>query len=62
MNYRERANQVAKLYRLSVLDYKRETLDLEDLIAAELVAVAREARKQLRKDIKEKQRLENSTD
>ena len=54
MNYRERANQVAKLYRLSVLDYKRETLDLEDLIAAELVAVAREARKQLRKDIKEK--------
>ena len=62
MNYRKRANQVAKLYRLSVLDYKRETLDLEDLIAGELVAVAREARKQLRKDIKEKQRLENSID
>jgi hypothetical protein len=62
LNYRERAKQVAKLYRLSVLDYKRETLDLEDLIYGELLAVAREARKQLRKDIKEKQRLENSID
>ena len=62
MNYRERANQVANIYRQSVLDYKRQTLSLEDLIAAELVAVAREARKQLRKDIKEKQRLENSID
>ena len=62
MNYRERANQVANIYRQSVLDHRRETLCLEDLIAGELVAVAREARKQIRKDIKEKQRLENSTD
>ena len=62
MNYRERANQVANLYRQSVLDHRRETLCLEDLIAAELVAVAREARKKLRKELKEKQRLENSID
>ena len=62
MNYKERAKQVAKLYRLSVLDFKRETLDLESLIYGELLAVAREARKQLRKDIREKQRIENSID
>lgn len=62
MNYKERARQVAKLYRLSVLDYNRETLDLESLIYGELIAVAREARKQLRKELKEKQRLENSID
>ena len=60
MNYRDRANQVANVYRQSVLDHRRETLSLEDLIAAELVAVAREARKQLRKDIKEKQKLEDT--
>jgi hypothetical protein len=60
MNYSERAKQIAKLYRLSVLDYTRETLDLEGLIAGELKAVAREARKQLRQDLKEKAKHEES--
>jgi hypothetical protein len=62
LNYKERAHQVANIYRQSVLDHKRVTLDLEDLIAGELLAVAREARKQLRKDIKEKSKLEDTTD
>ena len=58
MNYKERARQVANLYRQSVLDHRRETLDLEHLVAGELKAVAREARKALRKEIKQR---ENTT-
>jgi hypothetical protein len=61
MNYSERAKQVTKLYRLSVLDLNRETLDLEDLITGELKAVAREARKQLRQDLKEKAKHADTT-
>lgn len=52
MNYHERAQKIANAYRLSVLN--RGNLDLVELIADELKAVAREARKKLRQDIKEK--------
>lgn len=61
MNYKERARQVANIYRQSVLDHSRKTLSLEDLIADEFKAVAREARKQLRQDLKDKAKNESNS-
>lgn len=54
MNYVERAQRVANAYRLSVVDPHRKTLDLVELLADEFKSVAREARKKLRQDLKEK--------
>lgn len=54
INYRERGQKVANEYRLSVINLNTPTLDLAQLIAEELKTVAREARKEVRKQYKDK--------
>ena len=56
MNYHERAQKIANDYRLSVVN-PGPSKDLVKMIAEELKAVAREARKEVRRGISKKKGL-----